>query len=63
VTDLERIEHIEENLSDEQTRELVRHRGGCRCHLCPPCHACSEPLTIPEAEELGWWQEEGAGSD
>ena len=59
MTDIERIDRIAENLSDEQVLELVKHRGGCRCHISPPCNACTEPLTIPEAQCLGWWDEEG----
>jgi hypothetical protein len=28
-------------------------RGGCSCHISPPCHACCEPLTEEEADSLG----------
>ena len=59
VTDIERIDRIAENLSDEQVLELVNHRGGCRCCISPPCPAHCDPLTIPEAKHLGWWDEEG----
>ena len=61
MTEIDRIDRIQENLSDEQIRELIAHRGGCRCNLSPPCHACSDPLTIPEAKHLGWWDDEGGG--
>jgi hypothetical protein len=32
---------------------LVEDRGGCSCHISPPCNACCEPLTLSEAESLG----------
>jgi hypothetical protein len=35
-------------------RQLVDMRGGCCCHLSPPCNACCTPLTQHEAECLGW---------
>ncbi len=61
MKDIELLDYIYENLSDDQNRELISYRGGCRCHISPPCHACSERLTIPEAKHLGWWEEKGAG--
>lgn len=44
------------NDSDMYQR-LRDHRGGCSCHISPPCGACSNPLTLAEAEELGWLEE------
>jgi hypothetical protein len=41
-------------LTDEQYRELRGHRGGCSCHISPPCSACSNPITWGEARYLGW---------
>jgi hypothetical protein len=41
-------------LTDEQYRELRSHRGGCSCHISPPCSACSNPITWGEARYLGW---------
>lgn len=35
-------------------RKLVDLRGGCSCHLRPPCFNCSEPLTEWEAARLGY---------
>jgi hypothetical protein len=32
---------------------LIETRGGCRCHISPPCFACCEPLTQVEADSLG----------
>lgn len=40
--------------------ELIDHRGGCACFVSPPCSACSEPLTVDEAIELGWMEDEPA---
>jgi hypothetical protein len=39
---------------DDLRREMVDMRGGCRCHISPPCSACCSPLTQHEAECLGW---------
>lgn len=52
------VEAIEADLSDKQREDLVEHRGGCRCHLSPPCFACSEPITMLEADELGWLEDD-----
>lgn len=49
----ETLKEIHQSLSDEQEKELVAYRGGCSCHISPPCHAHSEPLTEEEAEYLG----------
>lgn len=40
-------------LTDKQWKELVELRGGCSCHLYPPCWSCSDPITQKEAELLG----------
>jgi len=34
--------------------KLAEIRGGCSCHLNPPCGNHSDPITEDEAEELGW---------
>jgi len=44
---------FEGDMSDDDNRRLIDMRGGCRCHLCPPCGACSNPVTLAEAEDLG----------
>lgn len=38
-----------DELSESQYRRFIEARGGCSCHLSPPCSACFEPAT---AEEL-----------
>lgn len=38
-------------------RDLIRLRGGCSCHISPPCNACCDPLTIDEAIDLGIYED------
>jgi hypothetical protein len=33
---------------------LVENRGGCRCHISPPCGACSNPISEEEMNEVGY---------
>lgn len=33
---------------------LIGYRGGCLCHVRAPCNRHSDPLTVDEAEDLGW---------
>lgn len=47
-------------LTDEQRSELIKMRGGCRCHISPPCNACVDPIDEAEAESLGLLPEEPA---
>lgn len=44
-------------LSAEQYAKLIEHRGGCYCCISPPCSACSDPMTVEEAIELGFIDE------
>lgn len=54
MADAEWEELNERVVNDDALRtRLVEMRGGCRCCICPPCHACVEPLDIGEAERLG----------
>lgn len=53
-----KVEKIEADMSDEQRTALIEHRGGCSCHLSPPCFSCSEPVTMVEADELGWLEDD-----
>lgn len=39
-------------LSDEQYKDLLRIRGGCSCHISPPCFNCSDPITEKEFEQI-----------
>lgn len=52
----EELDKVE--LTDEQEARLVEYRGGCSCHLSPPCAAHSDPLTLDEAEWLGLLDDE-----
>lgn len=33
---------------------LVEKKGGCRCNICQPCPACSDPVTEEELNHLGY---------
>jgi hypothetical protein len=46
----------EVELSDEAQDALIEMRGGCSCHLSPPCGNHSDPLTD---EEIGRLREMG----
>lgn len=50
------FDEFAENICDDDSayRRLIEMRGGCRCCISPPCHACVDPLTEREAECLGW---------
>lgn len=39
--------------TDELREQLVSDRGGCSCHLNPPCNACCDPITEDELDSLG----------
>lgn len=40
---------------DERAWELiVENRGGCRCHVSPPCGACCNPVEEDELNEVGY---------
>lgn len=41
------------DLTDEEYEQLIELRGGCSCHISPPCFAHSEKLTWDECEDLG----------
>lgn len=48
---------------DEAAWDLIREaRGGCRCHLSPPCSVCTDPPTEDELNDVGYTygQEGGA---
>lgn len=34
--------------------QALEHRGGCYCFRSPPCGACTEPLTEPELNAVGY---------
>ena len=35
-------------------RQLLKSRGGCSCHLSPPCSNCTEPPTEEELNDVGF---------
>ena len=39
-------------LTEEQQAKLVEYRGGCSCHISPPCANCSMPVTAAEVVAL-----------
>lgn len=40
-------------LTDKEQAALVSLRGGCSCHISPPCSACCTPVTLDELEAIG----------
>lgn len=46
------LSNLEEDMSDDNRHKLIDMRGGCRCFISPPCHACCDPLTAHEAQDL-----------
>ena len=48
------------DVDESAWRRLVEKRGGCRCHLSPPCAACSEPVTEAELNDVGYTYEQPA---
>ena len=58
ITD-EQLDELQEKVANNDAlgRELISLRGGCSCHINPPCAACCSPLTASEAIELGIYEE------
>ena len=53
ITSLQLFEEfVRQDFTDGQIFTLVDYRGGCHCHVRPPCMACSEPLTYEEFVHL-----------
>lgn len=52
------LSELDEQLAADESRfkELLAHRGGCRCFISAPCGACCTPLTLQEATDLGWYE-------
>lgn len=46
-------EQIDIEFGEEDQQRLLALRGGCSCHIHPPCSNCCEPVTISEAVKLG----------
>ena len=57
------LKDIHHALSDEQMEALIQYRGGCSCHMSPPCAAHEDLLTEEEAIDLGFIEIEGGDDD
>lgn len=42
------------DIDEAAWREIVEGRGGCRCHISPPCGACTEPIDEAELNAVGY---------
>ena len=42
------------DIDEAAWREIVEERGGCRCHISPPCGACTEPIGEDELNAVGY---------
>ncbi len=53
------LDELEEQVWNDDTLipKLISFRGGCSCHISPPCAACCSPLTAEEAIDLGIYEE------
>jgi hypothetical protein len=59
VQEPDELKHIDEqdcllDVDEKAWRSLVENRGGCRCHISPPCGACSNPISEEELNEVGY---------
>ena len=59
VQEPDELKHIDEqdcllDVDEKAWRSLVENRGGCRCHISPPCNACSNPISEEEMNEVGY---------
>ncbi len=59
VQEPDELKHIGEqdcllDVDGNAWRSLVENRGGCRCHISPPCSACSNPISEDELNEVGY---------
>jgi hypothetical protein len=42
------------DVDEKAWQSIVENRGGCRCHIAPPCGACSNPISEEEMNEVGY---------
>lgn len=49
------------DVDDAAWQRVRERRGGCRCHLSPPCGACSDPITEQELNDVGYTYEKPGG--
>ena len=59
VQEPDELKHIGEqdsllDVDESAWHLLVENRGGCRCHISPPCSACSNPISEEEMNEVGY---------
>ena len=57
------LKAIHQALTEEQMEALIQYRGGCSCHMSPPCAAHEDQLTEEEAIDLGFIEIEGDDDD
>lgn len=38
-------------------KQVLETRGGCSCHISPPCFNCVEPIGETELNEVGYTYE------
>lgn len=41
------------DIDEAAWRQVVEGRGGCACHLAPPCAACTHEPTEDELNDVG----------
>jgi hypothetical protein len=44
--------------SERAWAKLLEMRGGCSCHVSPPCGACTEPISEEELNSVGFTYED-----
>jgi hypothetical protein len=42
------------DVDENAWKRLLEKRGGCSCHLSPPCDNCVDPLTEEELNSVGY---------
>jgi hypothetical protein len=62
------LRHFDEStclgdIDAEAWRRILELRGGCACHVSPPCQNCFTPLTEDELNGEGYTLEKPAKGD
>ena len=52
------LDKLQAEMSDDQITKLRDYRGGCSCHINPPCSNCCDPLDMLDALFIGLISEE-----
>lgn len=42
------------DVDESAWKKLFERRGGCSCHISPPCSACSDPVEEEELNNVGY---------